>query len=361
MALKVLYDHQIFSFQKIGGISRYFCEIMKHLPRDITYDNSGVYSNNLYIQADFKGLYREFFQSREFKGKRSLISFPNKIDSVTKCIKEDYDVFHPTYYDPYFLKINKKPFVLTVHDMAHEKFPDFLKNDPARQYKKQLIYKADHIVAISEYTKKDLLHFYNKLNPDNISVIYHGNSLSSNEKNVIPKLDRYLLFTGGRAEYKNFVSLINAISSLLIKYNIILICTGSPFTIRELEHFRAKAISDRVFHRYVSDEELYTLYSNAIAFIFPSFYEGFGLPILEAFAASCPVVMSSATCFPEIGGDAALYFDALSIDEMTKSVEKIITDLSLRKVLIEKGRERLKLFNWSKSAILTAEVYNGLV
>ncbi len=361
MSLKVLFDHQTFSLQKFGGISRYFCELMKNLPQDIIYENSGLYSNNIYLQENFKGLYKSFFSGTEFRGKKTAINFPNKIDSVLKCSKGNYDVFHPTYYDPYFLKVNKKPFVLTVHDMAHEKFPAFLKNDPAREFKNQLIYKADHIIAISEFTKRELLYFFDKLNPDNISVIYHGNSLSSDRINVVPSLERYLLFTGGRAEYKNFFALINAISSILIKYNIRLICTGSPFTIAELEHFKEKKIADKVIHQYASDQELFSLYANAIAFIFPSFYEGFGIPILEAFAASCPVVLSSASCLPEIAGDAALYFDPQNTDEMANAIERTVTDSNLRAALIEKGNERLKLFNWSESAMLTAGVYKGLV
>jgi glycosyltransferase involved in cell wall biosynthesis len=361
MGLKVLFDHQTFSLQKFGGISRYFCELMKNLPQDISFENSGVYSNNIYLQENFKGLYKSFFSGIEFKGKKTAINFPNKIDSIIQCSKGNYDVFHPTYYDPYFLKVNKKPFVLTVHDMAHEKFPAFLQNDPAREFKKQLIYKADHIIAISEYTKKELLYFFDKLNPDTISVIHHGNSLSSGGKKVVPTLDRYLLFTGGRAEYKNFFSLINAISSILIKYDIKLLCTGSPFTIAELELFKEKKITEKVIHQYVSDDELFALYANATAFIFPSFYEGFGIPILEAFAASCPVVLSNASCLPEIAGDAALYFDPQSTDEMANAIERTVTDSNLRAALIKKGNERLQLFNWSKSAELTAEVYKKLV
>jgi glycosyltransferase involved in cell wall biosynthesis len=361
MSLKVLFDHQTFSLQKFGGISRYFCELMKNLPQDITYENSGIFSNNIYIQDNFKGLYKEFFSGKTIKGERTLINIPNKLDSVFKCAQGNYDVFHPTYYDPYFLKTNKKPFVLTVHDMAHEKFPLYFKNDPALIYKSKLIYKADHIIAISEYTKNELLYFFDKLNPDNISVIHHGNSLDSNIENEFHNLGRYLLFTGGRSLYKNFLPLIDSISSLLIKYDIRLICTGAPFTAKELRHFEEKKIANMVVHHYVSDEELFSLYKNAIAFIFPSVYEGFGIPILESFAASCPVVLSNASCLPEIAGDAAVYFDPQSTDEIAAAVERIVTDSNLREVLIEKGRERLQLFNWSKAANLTAEVYRKIV
>ncbi|MES2545934.1 MAG: glycosyltransferase family 1 protein [Bacteroidota bacterium] len=361
MAIKVLFDHQTFSLQKFGGISRYFCELMKNLPEDIVYQNSGLFSNNIYIQENFKGLYKEFFPQKEFIGKRTMINFPNKIDSLIKCSTSNYDVFHPTYYDHYFLKINKKPFVLTVHDLAHEKFPLLFKNDPALEFKKQIIYKADHIIAISEFTKKELLLFYNKLNPDRISVIHHGSSLSLKKGILLTNKENYLLFTGSRAGYKNFDFLIVAISSLLIKYDIKLICTGSPFSMQELILFKENKILDFVLHQYVSDDELFSLYSNALAFLFPSFYEGFGIPILEAFEASCPLVLSNSSCFPEIAGDAALYFDPHNATEINQSVERIITDLNLRETLVQKGKERLQLFNWSQTALLTSKVYEKLV
>jgi glycosyltransferase involved in cell wall biosynthesis len=359
--IKVLFDHQAFSMQKFGGISRYFCELMKNLPQNVNYENTGYFSNNIYINDNFKNIYKEFFPKNDFTGKRTIIDLANKIESILKFKKSNYDIFHPTYYDPYFLKFNKKPFVLTVHDLAHETYPMFLKNDPALEFKKNIIYKADHIIAISDFTKNELLNYYKKLKPERISVIYHGCTKPLITSKFIDNKYDYLLFTGGRGEYKNFQLLIDSIGHLLIKYKIKLICTGIPFSKNELIFFKENNLSYFLEHRYVTDIDLFSLYSKAIAFIFPSFYEGFGLPILEAFEAGCPLILSNSSCFPEIANDAALYFNPHSTLEISEAVERIINDINLREELVLKGKKRLKLFNWHETALLTSNTYENLV
>jgi glycosyltransferase involved in cell wall biosynthesis len=361
--MKIMYDHQVFSFQRVGGISRYFCEIAQNLPADIEYNISGIYSNNLYLEESFNGKFCHFFPNNTFKGKDRIVDIPNKIDSIIQCAKGKYDIFHPTYYDPYFLKINKKPFVLTIHDMIHEKFAEYLnKENKIVEFKKGLAYKADHIIAVSNNTKNDILQYYDRINPDKISVIYHGNSLIYKEDiNSIKTIKNYLLYTGERTRYKNFYKFIDAVSDLLIDHDIDLVCTGSKFTQSELSLFKQKKISLHVHNIYVKDSEMFSLYRNALAFIFPSLYEGFGIPILEAFAAECPVVLSNSSCFPEIAGDGGAYFDPNDIDSIKTEVENVIIDSDLRTGLINKGNERIKLFNWKNSADETAKVYRSLI
>ena len=157
--MKVMYDHQIFSTQVYGGISRYFIELMKKIEKDdeIKYDLPLKISNNYYLKQLSNIFYTSFFLNYEFKKKVRIINYFNKIISKNVISKQNFDIFHPTYYDPYFLEyIGHKPFVLTVHDMIHEIFPEifpetFSLKDKTAERKKLLIQKAANYYRIKKY------------------------------------------------------------------------------------------------------------------------------------------------------------------------------------------------------------------
>jgi glycosyltransferase involved in cell wall biosynthesis len=366
--MNILYDYQIFESHKIGGISRYFAELIKFNP---TAELSLKYSDNVYLQEEhFKKYqilpyhygYDNFLLPFNFKGKGRLFRYYNKIfrksnQTITvKRLKEsNFDIFHPTYYDSYFMKhLKGKPFVLTVYDMIHELFPG---DRVTVSQKKHLILQTNAIIAISENTKKDLSHFFPDL-VEKIKVIHLGFSFHQLIADI--KKENYILFTGARESYKNFNNFIMATAPLLIKYDLRLVCTGHPLNREEKGLLDNLHISDRTICKFVSDEELVELYSKALAFVFPSQYEGFGIPVLEAFASQCPAVISNASSLPEVGGDAAVYFDPYSIDDIRNQVERVICSSSLQNEMIKKGKERLKLFSWEKCARETMEVYNSL-
>ena len=157
--MKVLYDHQIFTIQKYGGISRYFYELIKNFnkQRDINIYTSLFLSNNYYIRDRKDIYYNEFLPNGKFKYKQRLQIIINKLISIYNLKKQKYDIFHPTYYDTYFLKyIDNTPFVLTVYDMIHEKLNNS-SNDDITKNKILLCEKASKIIAISKSTKKDFL------------------------------------------------------------------------------------------------------------------------------------------------------------------------------------------------------------
>jgi glycosyltransferase involved in cell wall biosynthesis len=368
--LKVLYDYQIFENQNIGGISRYFSELIKFNSESKL---SLKYSENIYLKSDYfkifniqshKISYENFLFNLRFKGKGRLYKYYNKIfQKNNKSISIDFlqiskfDIFHPTYYNPYFLKyLNGKPFVLTVHDMIHELFA--VTDNVSIHDKRKLILSSNTIIAISENTKKDILHFYPELN-EKIKVIHHGFSFQKIDDYI--KKDNYILFTGMRGGYKNFNEFVKAVAPLLLKYDFTLICTGHPFTNEEKTLLDNMNISDRIIHEFATDEKLSELYSKACAFVFPSQYEGFGIPILEAFASNCPAILSNTSSMPEIGGDAAIYFDPYSIEDMRCQIERVITSTTLQNQLIEKGKERVKQFSWEKCAKETMQLYNNLL
>ncbi|MCF8262055.1 MAG: glycosyltransferase family 4 protein [Melioribacteraceae bacterium] len=380
--MKVLYDYQTFEEQKFGGISRYFFELIKHFENenDVEVSLPIGYTKNVYLRSLRPELlmtqgenYDRFFPNLNFWSKMRIYNFlfPGKLPPLNKVVSidalkhNDYDIFHPTYYDPYHLEMPKKgPFVLTVLDMIHEIFKDYPQLLPEiRENKKLLAEKADRIIAISENTKKDLVNILN-INPEKIEVIYLGNSLEP--VNTI-KLDfelpeNYLLFVGLRTDYKNFHFMIENLKEFL-KQNrdVKLICTGSAFTEEERSYFENNGIAESVIHHFADDKTLAYLYANAIAFIFPSLYEGFGIPVLEAFSCGCPALISNTSSLVEVGGDAVLYFDPKSDESIKSAVDRIVSDKELGKELKAKGYEQLKKFSWDKTAEQTLALYNRLI
>ena len=149
---------------------------------------------------------------------------------------------------------------------------------------------------------------------------------------------------------------------MLVKNNVKLVCAGGRgFSDEETEIINQMRISNYVEHKEVNDEILSELYSNALCFVFPSLYEGFGIPVLEAFSCKCPCVLSNTSSLPEVAGDAAVYFDPSDKDSIIYAIECVLVNQSLQQELIEKGTQRLKSFSWSKMKNNTFEVYKKLL
>ncbi|MDH4127436.1 MAG: glycosyltransferase family 4 protein [Spirochaetota bacterium] len=405
--MKILFDNQIFTWQKYGGVSRYFYEIMNQFYRkeiDFVFPmenivNQYVLNSSFYKEAKQKN-YKETKQKKSyfktilkhflykpFPGKGILLklygkSFPGKLLFTKHLMKihtdiqnqyvqfflqmQEFDIFHPTYYDPYFLNyLDEKPFVLTVYDMIHQIFPEyFMKDDMVIKWKKSLIEKASKVIAISENTKQDIIRLFG-INESKIEVIYLGNSLNpKNNDSSLSIPEKYILFVGNRSIYKNFNFFITSISSLFIKDpSLNLICVGGgPISKEEKDLFCKLKISNNVsYYPFLEDDNLVFLYKNALAFVFPSLYEGFGLPILEAFACQCPVISSNTSSLPEIAGEAAIYFDPKDDLSIKQAIEKVIYNNDLRNNLKNLGKVQLKKFSWEKTAQETLQLYQSLI
>jgi glycosyltransferase involved in cell wall biosynthesis len=359
--MKILFDHQIFTFQNYGGISRYFYELMKNLT-EVEFDISILFSNNHYLKSNDLISHRNFFPNTQFPGKHRIINKINKIFSIRQILKNNFDIFHPTYYDPYFLKYLKKPFVITVHDMIHEKYPSiFPKKDKTSENKKELIRRSDQIIAVSNQTKEDIVKLTG-VNENKIKVIYHGcNSVNSSAKELFHSPKNYILYVGSRKFYKNFNAFVRAFGKLhKIAPDIQLVCTGEPLDNSEKYLFRTLNIESNVKQFNVNDEELSVLYKNAKMLAFPSLYEGFGLPILEAMSYKCPIALSNTSCFPEIAGDAGEYFDPSDDSSIEMALKTVLLNEDRKNELLIKAEERIKLFSWEKTARQTIELYSTL-
>lgn len=366
--MKIKYDHQIFIAQKYGGISRYFYELIKEFDKreDIQPNISLLLSNNYYISDKKFVKYIEFLPNTQFSGKQRLLNIFNKPNSILKLKQQNFDIFHPTYYDTYFLKhLENKPFVLTVYDMIHEKFSDmFSSTDKTSEQKRLLVQKATKVIAISQSTKNDLIELFGT-DESKIEVVYLGNSMfpKTNAKIDIEIPKRYILFVGSRDGYKNFERFVKSVASILNDdRDFFILCTGGGmFSSNEMEFFSQLDIEEQVLQYNLDDDLLAYFYQNATAFIFPSLYEGFGIPVLESFACECPLLCSNTSSLPEIAGNAALYFDPYSETSIKSAVLQIIESNELRESLLEQGRERLKGFSWKETALQTKNIYESLL
>jgi len=362
--VKIVFDYQIFFWQRYGGISTYFSNLAKNISalKNEVKIISPFYINELINDNSFLDIVigRKIKNVPRYTGK--FFRILNNILFEYYITKINPKIIHLTYYDKIF-NLNKKKKILTVYDLIHEKFIlNSYKNNNLP--KKKAINEADHIICISESTRKDLLDIY-KIDKKKTSVIYLASSFSCNKTdgsliNNVPSI----LYVGDRARYKNFYNFIKAISnSKLLKNNVNINCFGSsPFSKQELTLFLSEGFNDGTFNHITGNNDvLKKLYLNSTVFVYPSLYEGFGLPILEAMSLGCPVICSNTSSMKEIGGDSVWYFDPSSIDDMTLSIEKIINSDQDRKILIKKGLEKNRHFSWTKCAQETLVIYNNVV
>jgi len=365
--LKILYDYQIFTEQKYGGISRYFTEIISRIgvEDENTYEISLLFSNNYYLKNK-KLNKKEFLHKIEFKGKRRLMQLINQYYSKKLLKKNDFDIFHPTYFDTYFIDKVKKPYVITVHDLIYYLYPNENKHElKIRANIQNVVKKASHVIAISNNTKNDIIKYFN-IDEKKISVIYHGCSLNMDllKKHKSKLSINYFLYVGNRKGYKNFANLVLAIAETLISKNLFLICAGgvipSPEESALLEKLKIK--EKVIFFPHITDDYMAQLYRSALGFIYPSKYEGFGIPILESFACGCPILLSNTSSFPEVAGNAAIYFDPNSIESIRNTIMNYL-ELSIeeKNAMRSKGFDRLKLFSWDKAYKQIFSVYGKLV
>ncbi|MFT3795768.1 glycosyltransferase family 4 protein [Flavobacterium sp.] len=372
--MKIILDPQTYNEQKFGGISRYYTEIYVALrgKKDVEIECPIVFSENLHLKE--YGLFRNFrnaiANSKLFgRKKRKKIADNYRKQNVEKTKKvlrnQDFDLFVPTYYSPYFLEsLGNKPFVLTVYDMIHEVLPQYFGFDTTTvPNKKLLMEKATRIIAISESTKKDILRFYPHIDANKIDIVYLSQSIKF-DPNVSLDLPRnYILFVGNRTIYKNFTFFIRSVAPLLRENpELFVVCAGgNGFEPEEKTLLHELGISNQVKQQNFEDNELATYYSKAKCFVFPSEYEGFGIPVLEAMACGCPVVLANHSSFPEVAGEAGVYFELNNAADLKHKVAELLQNDNLRNDYVQKGLAQAQKFSWQKTAEECLKVYQKAI
>jgi glycosyltransferase involved in cell wall biosynthesis len=278
--------------------------------------------------------------------------------------------FSPTHYLPIF---TPRKSAISILDVSYIHFPELFKSSDLNQlikWTKYSINKASKVFTISQSSKDDIIKEY-KVSEGRVVVTYPGikqglmikdKGLIMNEfKNKYGIKKDYVLFVGTVQPRKNISRLIEAFSK--IKNDTELVIVGKKGWLYEdsLQAPKKYKIEDRVkFLESVTDEDLPAFYKNALCFVLPSLYEGFGLPVLEAMKYGCPVITSNISSLPEAGGDAVLYVDPENTDDIVKKLELMINDEGLRMKLKKKGYEQVKKFSWEKTAKETLDVLTKL-
>jgi glycosyltransferase involved in cell wall biosynthesis len=300
-------------------------------------------------------------------------SFREQIHVPWVLRRERPDVYHaPHYILPAGVRC---PSVVTIHDCIHLMFPQYLPNRAAYAYARASMWAAarrsDCILTVSEASKRDILHFFN-VRPEKIVVVYNAIDdhfrVTPAEEDVARVRERYqldhkfVLYVGNIKPHKNLVRLIEAFAELRRTgfEDVKLLIIGDE--ISKLPALR-RAVHSHKLHKhvrflgYVSDQTLGILYRLASTFVFPSLYEGFGLPPLEAMASGTPVVTSNVSSLPEVAGDAAVLVDPYDVDSIVDGLRRILSDPALAAELRRKGLERAREFSWERSVAKTRQVY----
>lgn len=364
----VLLDNIIFCLQEIGGISNYWFNLL----------NKFVEEDNIFYYLDSeaeKNNYRKLLTLPENRCIEDKSKIPLKIkrylpvDNIKKI--HDFNIFHSSYYR--YSRENIKN-ITTVHDFMYEKF---LSKYNIRRivHNRQKYFALKHsvyIIGISKNTLDDMLKYFPEFKNKKKQVIWHGVSkdfCAINDKKPFLEIQNqkiyynsYYFYLGNRQGYKNFVFLLKAYARLMKNVSDcpkLLVAGGGNFTNIENRIINELDINKTIIKlNNVNQEELNCIYNYCTGFVYPSLYEGFGMPVLEAMKAGCPVICSNTSSLPEVAGEAAIYFNPNDVEDLEKSLYNLL-DLNTRKELIKKGLENVKKFTWENTCKKTLEVYDS--
>ena len=367
--MKIFYDHKIFCKQERGGPSKYFLELTQKLIE--TNVNAKIFAGfhlNKFLKENSKKNNIGFEKKLPFSNYLVKTNFVLKLNQFNEILnlkfikKFNPDIIHTTYYNGNFDSYNK-PLVVTVYDLIHELFYKSYGYKSPQLTKKIVLERADHIICISKSTANDLTKFY-EVDPNKISITYLGV-----EKKLVSSFNSpvdfpYILYVGNRHKYKNFQVFLKSLSinlKILENFKVILF-GGEKLTKHEINLIKSYNLDAKNFLFFEGNNDLLNIfYQNARLLIYPSKYEGFGLPILEGFSNNCPVVCSDIPVFREVANEAAEYFDPNNADSVAESMHKVLFSDFIRNELINKGKQRLKFFDWMKCAKETKEIYKKLI
>lgn len=369
--MRIAFDQQVFLLQEYGGISRYVCSLakaMSRIPEAKAKIFAPLHFNRHLEQLAHSDLVWGWRIPRIPRTSRLIFSLSGHLAHI--AIKNFRpNIVHETYFSTADFVPRGAKRVVTVYDMIHERFASMWPgSEVTTAAKKTAVTRADHVICISESTRRDLLDMFD-IPEHKVSVVYLGyDALATADvmDTMLPEITPtpFLLYVGSRVVYKNLEGLLRAVaSSQFLKNNFSIICFGGgAFTRDEVALIDGLGLEARnVQQMGGGDDVLARLYQGAEAFIYPSLYEGFGIPPLEAMSLGCPVICSNTSSLPEIVDDAGEYFDPGNTESICVAIETVMQSQARRDDLVEKGRKRCAVFSWGRCANETMAIYRSLM
>jgi len=357
--MRICVDDEIFSLQdKAGGISKVISSHINFFKdsKTVKFILPFEYSNNIHLQStSFKK--KKFFKNFTLNKKYKIIRFLNKKKTLSFIKNSKYDILHLSYMDLKYLKNNTKPSLGIIHDLIPEKNSKYFKNlDSYIKNKKILLDKLDHIVAVSNETKKDIINYY-KIDEDKITVIY--NSIFTSKKSIVELPEQFILYVGNRHGYKHFKTLMNIMPKIIKKTPYKLICAGGEkVSAEERNYIKKHTLEKKIIFKNFTDEELNYVYFKASCLVITSIAEGFGQNIIEAQSNKCPIICSDIPIFREIASKYAIYFKKKNSKDLLKKIKNLLDYGYNPNLINNKNLERFNPINQKK--ILT-KVYKSLI
>jgi len=366
--MRIAFDYQIFVWQSYGGISRYFTRLAQGLlDLEQQVEIFAPLHRNSYLSALPQGIVNGRYIN-QFPPKTTRFFFAyNHLVSRYKIAKWKPDVVHETYYSRVGTAPKHCQTVITVYDMIHELFShEFPAHDNTPEVKRRAIERADHVICISENTKQDLMRLHGTP-ASKISVVHLGfdHFGKESEETLISTYGEkpFLLYVGQRGGYKNFSGFLKSVASsqrLLADFAIIAF-GGGGFSAAESALIASLGFVENQVRQVSGDDALLgNYYRTASAFVYPSLYEGFGIPPLEAMAHHCPVISSNTSSMPEVIGIAAEFFNPSELEDMRRAIEDTVYSDSRVDDLRKNGLIRLAAFSWDKCTQKTLSIYRAL-
>ena len=361
--IRVMYDEQIFLLQEYGGISRYFTELIKAFEANPGLGVKPVLSSNL-VRNNY------LLKETELPGLGAVKSEPRAfLRLLTQMIlnrraPRNIDLVHQTFYLPgFFRRFGKIPRALTLFDMIPENTQGKRRLWNPHFMKRYVLPKADLLFSISESSTQDMLTEYGIKKDVITTYLGVGSEFQPNLASLDWLPQEYFLFVGNREGYKDCELTIRSFAKISsqIPGVIMLLVGGGPLKTSERELIDELGVTDSITQRSVSALELPNVYSNAIGLIYPSRYEGFGLPLLEAMASATPVLSSETPINFEIAGDCATYFPVGDVGRLAELMAQLNSNRTSFQDKIRAGGKRSKEFTWEKCAELTAAEYRRTI
>ncbi|MDB4886101.1 MAG: hypothetical protein JWN79_1539 [Gemmatimonadetes bacterium] len=364
--MQITYDFQIFAGQRFGGISRYVCaiaELLARVPGVSPAIVAPLHANGHLREVDPRLVVGRYVRPMRRTGRLIELVDRTLFEPLARRLRPD--IVHETFFSATPTYRGRVRRVLTVHDMINEVLPSGpAGTDPIPRRKRLAVARADHVICCSENTRNDVLSLLD-VSPDRVSVVYHGHEVLDARGLLAAQIvgeGPYLLFVGARGGYKNFLGFATAHAGSRFRKDVRIVCFGGgPMSATERAALSGMGFGEHdVVHRSGGDDLLAALYTGAAALVYPSRYEGFGIPIVEAMSLGCPVACSDTSSMPEVAGNAGAYFDPDDTASIREALESLLDSSERRAGLIARGWARSAMYTWNRCATETLAAYRAL-